>query len=210
MEKLWSKAEIAHLKRNAESQSIEELAQRFHIDSDAVSRKLDELGLGAMDSSAADAEAAVKDFGQAMELLYGCKYGQAAELLERIVGTAASIQLVDRARQHLEICRSQTSEDTEDSDPYLRAVFEKNNGNLEQAFELCQQQKAADGDERYAYLMASIQALVGADDEALGLLEAAIRLEPKNRVHAYHDPDFETLRGHEEFAQLVQAASATE
>ncbi len=208
MEKRWSKAEIAHLKRNFDSQSIEELAQRFHIDADTVRRKLEELGLGAADASAEAAEVALEDFGQALELLHGGKYTQAAEILERIAADAESMQLADRARQHLAICRSQTSEDTANGDPYLRAVFEKNKGNLEQALELCREQKAADGDERYTYLMASIQALAGADDEALGSLEAAIRLEPKNRIHAYHDPDFETLRGHEEFAELVQASKA--
>ncbi len=210
MDKRWSKAEIAHLKRNAESQSAEELAQRFHTDSDAVRRKLEELGLGSADTSSEAAEAALADFGKALDLLHGGKYPQAGDLLEQVAGTAEDIQLADRARQHLKICRSRGAEDTENGDPYLRAVFEKNNGNLEQALELCRQQEAEDGDERYAYLMASIQALAGVDDEALGLLEAAIRLEPRNRVYAFHDPDFETLRGHEEFAQLVQAASATE
>lgn len=210
MDKRWSKAEIAHLKRHADSQSTEELALRFHTDADTVRRKLEELGLGKADAAAEAAAAALKDFGQALELLYGGKYEQAAEILEQVAGKAEDRQLADRARQHLEICRAHTAEVNENGDPYLRAVFEKNNGNLEQALELCQAQEAADDDERYAYLMASIQALAGADDEALGLLEAAIRLEPKNRVHAYHDPDFENLRGHEEFTQLVQAATASE
>lgn len=208
MEKRWSKAEIAHLKRHAESQSVEELAQRFHTDSDAVRRKLEELGLGSADPSADAAEAAIQSFGQALQLLYGKKYQQAADLLEKVVASSEDNQLTDRARQHLEICRARTEQEAEDVDPYLRAVLEKNNGNLEQALELCRQQKPADGDERYTYLMASIQALAGAEDEALGLLEAAIQLEPKNRVHAYHDPDFESLHGRDEFAQLVQSAAA--
>ncbi len=209
MEKLWSKAEIAHLKRNASSQSAEELALRFHTDTETVRRKLEELGLGSMDSSTEAAEATLADFGRALELLHAQEYRQAAELLEKVADNAQSIQLADRARQHLKICRSQTDEASENGDSYLNAVFEKNNGNLEQALALCQQ-KTVDDDERYAYLMASIQALAGAEDKALELLEDAIRLEPKNRVHAYHDPDFEALRGREEFVQLVQAASATE
>ncbi len=45
MEKLWSKTEITHLKRYAGKQSLEELAQRFHTDSEAVRRKIEELGL---------------------------------------------------------------------------------------------------------------------------------------------------------------------
>ena len=209
MEKRWSKAEIAHLKRNAESQGAEELAQRFHTDAATVRRKLKELGLGSAESSS-EAQAALDDFAKAIEKLHGGKYKQAAKLLEGVVESAEDVQLADRARQHLEICRSQTAEASDGDDPYIRAVFEKNNGNLEQALELCQQQKGAAGDERYAYLMASIRALAGDEDEALELLEASISLEPKNRVHAYHDPDFEPLHDREEFTQLIQAASAPE
>ncbi len=204
MEKRWSKAEIAHLKRNAESQSLEELAQRFHIATDAVRRKLDELGLGSADSGAGAAEAAINDFSRALELLHSQQYAQAAELLEKVAAGADSLQLADRARQFLAICRAETAQPAGDGDPYTRAVFEKNNGSLERALELCQEQDAADGDERYAYLMASIQALAGAEDEALELLETAIRLDSRNRVHAYHDPDFEALQVREEFAELTQ------
>ncbi len=206
MEKRWSKAEIAHLKRNAESQSLGELAQRFHTDADVVRRKLDELGLGVADSGADADEAAIKGLNRALELLHEKKYEQATEVLEDVAAGADSMQLADRARQYLAICRSETAETADDADPYLRAVFEKNNGNLERALELCKEQKAADGDGRYAYLMASIQALAGAEDEALKHLETAIRLEPRNRVHAYHDPDFEALQVRDEFAELTQTA----
>ncbi len=204
MEKRWSKAEVAHLKRNFESHSIEELAQRFHTTVDAVRGKLDALGLGSADTSAEAAEAVLSDFSQALELLHAQKFEQAGELFEKVAASADGIQLADRARQHLAICRAQTEKAAEDSDPYLRAVFEKNNGNFEQALEICQQHDASGSDDRFAYLMASIQALAGAEDEAIGLLETAIRLEPKNRVHAYHDPDFEALQGSEEFVQLTQ------
>ncbi len=204
MEKRWSKAEIAHLKRNAGSQSIEEFALRFHTTADAVRDKLDELGLGSADSTTEAAEAAIGEFSRALELLHDQQYAQAAELLEKVAAGADSLQLADRARQHLAICQQQTEELVDDADPYLRAVFEKNNGNLEQALEICRQQSTANDDERYAYLMASIQALAGDEDEAIASLENAIRLEPRNRVHAYHDSDFEALQGHEEFAQLTQ------
>ena len=51
MDKRWSKAEIAYLKKHAEKKSIEEFAQRFHVDSDTVRSKLDELGLGSAGAS---------------------------------------------------------------------------------------------------------------------------------------------------------------
>ena len=203
MEKLWSKAEVAHLKRYVERQSLEELAQRLHTDTETIRRKLEELGLGGADS-AVD-ETALEDYERGLKLLHEKEWPQAAELLEKVAAEAESMQLADRARQHLSICHQQIDDSTDDSDPFLRAVYEKNRGNFEAALELCEGQDGAKKEERYAYLMASIQALSGADDEALALLETAIRLEPKNRVHAYHDPDFAALQGREEFSQLIQA-----
>ncbi len=205
MEKRWSKAEIAHLKRNAEKQSAEELAQRFHTDTETVRRKLEELGLGSADADAQAADAALDDFQKAFELLSAGKWAPAAKLFEQVAANAEGIQLADRARQYLAVCRSRTEKPQAGGDPYLRAVFEKNQGNLEAALALCKKHGRVTKDEHYAYLAASIHALSGAEDEALKLLETAIKLEPKNRVHAYHDPDFEALQANEDFAQLIQA-----
>jgi len=205
MEKRWSKAEIAHLKRNAGKQSAEELAQRFHTDSETVRRKLGELGLGSAEADAQAADAALQDFAQALDLLNAKKWAQAAKLLEKVATGAEGIQLADRARQYLAICRSRTAKQDGGGDPYLSAVVEKNQGNLKAALALCKKHGSVTEDERYAYLAASIQALSGAEAEALKLLETAIRLEPKNRVHAYHDPDFEALQASDEFTQLIQA-----
>lgn len=205
MEKRWSKAELAHLKKNATSQSVEELAQRFHTDPDTVRAKLSELGLGASGRSSESEEAALADFSQAIELLFKKKWSQAAKLFEKVIAESEGMQLADRARQHLAVCNLQTEEVEEADDPYLQAVYEKNLGNLERALALCEKQDGAKGEEHYAYLMASIRALEGDEDEALALLETAIRLEPKNRVHAYHDSDFRALHGRDEFSQLVQA-----
>ena len=205
MEKRWSKAELAHLKRYAKSQSIEELAQKFHADVATVRNKLAELGLGGTEGSSASEEAALEAFTQALELLHSQRWDEAAKLLEKVITESDGLHLADRARQHLEICRQRTAKAAEDGDPYLRAVFEKNRGNLERALDLCLRQDGAKDQEHFAYLMASIRALEGAEDEALDLLATAIRLEPKNRVHAFHDSDFRTLHGREEFSQLVQA-----
>ena len=205
MEKRWSKAEIAHLKRSVEKQSAEELAQRFRTDTETVRRKLEELGLGSADADARAADTALEEFQQAFELLNAKKWAPAAKLFDKVATSAEGLQLADRARQYLAICQSRTAKEDDGADPYLRAVFEKNKGNLEAALELCQKHGSLKKEERYAYLAASIQALSGATDEALKLLEAAIKLEPKNRVHAYHDPDFEALQASKEFAQLVQA-----
>jgi hypothetical protein len=58
-------------------------------------------------------------------------------------------------------------------------------------------------DERYLYLNASLKALNGDAEDAIEMLRSAIASEPKNRIHAYHDPDFENLEKLEEFQELV-------
>ncbi len=203
MEKRWSKAEISHLKRNAAAKSHDELARRFHTDAETVRRKLAELGLTGA-SPLSEAKAALERFSDALELLHERQWSAAAAAFEAVVAEGDGRQLMDRARQYLAVCRRrQAAEEPAQEDPYLRAVFEKNRGNLTAAFELCRQLGEADRDERVSYLMASLQALSGAEEEALRSLATAIRLESKNRVHAYHDPDFATIKGREEFTKLL-------
>ena len=207
MEKRWSKTELSYLKKNAE-QSLEELAQRFHTDNETVRRKLEELGL-LNQGGGGGADAALEQYEAALELLYAGKWDKAAELLETVVADADHLQLSDRARQSLGICKAKLTEaeDGNGGDPYLRAVIEKNQGNLERALELCRAGGDSQKDEKFAYLEASIQALAGETEEALKLLETAVDLEPKNRVHAYHDPDFQELRGNEELSKLLSASA---
>lgn len=209
MQKRWSKAEIAHLQRHASSAGLEELAKKFRTDTKTVERKLEELGLATGGAAGADvAQADLDDFGKGLEFLYGKKWKKAEEIFARLAAEADDRQVADRARQSLEVCRREQSTDLDGVDPYLNAVFEKNRGNLDKALELCDAAGKADEDERYAYLLASLHSLSGAPEKALEHLETAIRLEPKNRVHAYHDPDFAELRGQEDFSQLVAAGPA--
>ncbi len=208
MEKRWSKTEVAYLKRHAKSGSLEEFAQRLHTDVETVRRKLAELNLLTEGSSGADAGAALDDYAEALRLLSEQQWSEAAERLEKVVAAADNVQLADRARQNLEVCRERLSEAAPPEDRYLQAVFEKNRGNLEAALELCPKSRVAK-DERFAYLAASIEALSGAEEQALKHLATAIRLDPKNRVHAFHDPDFRSLRGKEGFSSLVAAGSAS-
>jgi tetratricopeptide (TPR) repeat protein len=202
MEKRWSKTEVAYLKRHAGSGSLAELARRLHTDAGTVRRKLVELNLLSEGSGGDGGGAALEDYAEALRLLHDQKWAEAAERLEKIAGAADSPHVADRARQNLAVCRQRLAEPPPAEDRYLQAVFEKNRGNLEAALELLPA-GAVKKEERYAYLAASIQALTGAEEEALSHLATAIRLEPKNRIHAYHDPDFRALRGQKEFASLV-------
>ena len=204
--KRWSKAEIADLERHASNASLDELAKKLNTDTKTVELKLAELGLktgGVSESSTAD----VESYSKALELLYAKDWAAAKEIMERLVSESDNRQLADRARQGLGICERELGSDAEADDPYLAAVVEKNRGNFDAALELCSAEGKEEDDERFAYLMASLHSLAGAPEKALAHLETAIRLEPKNRIHAYHDPDFAELRGQDDFSQLIAADS---
>ncbi|MEM7582557.1 MAG: hypothetical protein AAF560_04195 [Acidobacteriota bacterium] len=205
MGKNWSDDELAQLEREAAGLSIDELATSFQTDAESVRSKLTELGLSAKAGRDAENEAAIADFASGLEHLHKKEWSKAAEKFEQVIKAADGIHLADRARQNLTICEDRLNEAGEETEPYLLAVFEKNRGNYGKALDICRQSGTPEK-EPFTYLMASIQALDGAEDEALELLETAIRLEPKNRIYAFHDPDFQALHSREEFSQLVQAS----
>ena len=76
---------------------------------------------------------------------------------------------------------------------------------LDAALEICSRGGRQSKDDRFAHLAASIHAVRGDIDKAAKFLELAIQLNPRNRVLAFHDPDFEALREEPEHADLFAA-----
>ena len=150
------------------------------------------------------ADPALDKFTQALDAFHKKDWARAAELFEGAVAESDSLELSARARQYLAASRQRIDEAAgskskgkakqEDGDPFLRAVFEKNRGDSVAALELCRQEGRDKKDERFAYLAAAIHASEGRTEEAVEALSRAIELNPKNRVHAFHDPDFADLR----------------
>ena len=203
MEKRWSKTEIAHLKRNAGTKSVDELARRLKTDEKTVQAKLVDLGLAGKSGSSLE-DAGLTDFEAGLKKLHKKDYAAAAKLFQKAADGADFDDVADRARQYWLVCQRQLGDGTAD-DPYLQAVFEKNRGELGSARALIDQH-GDDGDGRWAYLDASVRALDGDAEGALDRLRSAIELDAKNRVHAYHDPDFSTLRSGDELAELLGVA----
>ncbi|HSN85590.1 MAG TPA: hypothetical protein VL025_02480 [Thermoanaerobaculia bacterium] len=145
-------------------------------------------------------------FNRALEALHAKSWSTAAELLESVIQQSDLPEMRERARQYLAACRLQEAKSkpeapSPDEDPFLRAVYEKNRGNYAAALDLVKK-NGSEKDERFAYLAASIHALEGRRDEAARTLSRAVELNSKNRVHAFHDPDFSELRGDPEHRQL--------
>ena len=139
---------------------------------------------------------AVEIYESGIRAMFRQKWGEAARLFRRVIDgrDGAEADLQERALQQLHICEDQLAGEHAEEDPFLLAVVRKNSGEYEEALALCVRGGRQSKDERFAYLAASIHALRDEGEEAARFLELAIDLNPKNRVHAFHDPDFQTLR----------------
>jgi tetratricopeptide (TPR) repeat protein len=136
---------------------------------------------------------------------------KAVEHFERAVEQSDQPEVKDRARQFLTVSRLRAQEAkpagakgaaAEEPDPYLQAVYEKNRGNLQAALEISRKGEQDQKDERFAYLAASIHAVESRWDDAAQALARAVELNPKNRIHAFHDPDFAELRKNRDLRPL--------
>ncbi|MES1242829.1 MAG: hypothetical protein ABUT39_14530 [Acidobacteriota bacterium] len=157
--------------------------------------------------AAAYDDPALDAFTLGLQALQQKSWSKAAELFESALAQSDRADLSARARQFLATARQQLTPKTaaakaETGDPFLQAVYEKNRGDLAAALEICRKDGREQKDERFAYLAASIHAVEGRLDEAVQALTRAIELNPRNRVHAYHDPDFAEIRRDRDRRQL--------
>jgi tetratricopeptide (TPR) repeat protein len=206
MAKRWKKAEITYLKRYAGKRHVAELAQRFRTNNGEVSRKLTELGLEAKDSASIKAQPPDRQlsiFEQGLKALHQNKWREASKCFEEILEETGESDLAQRARRYLGVCRQNLARtEPRNSDPFLLAVYESNRGNYDEALALCSRGGRQSKDERFAYLAASVYCLTDDLEKAAKFLALAIELNPKNRVHAFHDSDFNVLRDSPEYRHL--------
>ena len=147
----------------------------------------------------------VADFERGITQLYKKNWSGASKTFTGIVEHHGGSALAERARRFIEVCEERTGDSPPATDTYLSAVFAKNEGDLETSKELCSRGGLKGRDERFAYLAAALESLSDNNTEALRLLEKAIEMNPANRVHAFHDPDFADLRDDVEAAALFEA-----
>jgi tetratricopeptide (TPR) repeat protein len=163
-----------------------------------------------------DGDPALDALSQGLAALQGKDWAKAVTLFETVVREADRPEVRDRARQYLTASRQKAEAGgdakpakgagSEVADPYLQAVYEKNRGNLAEVLEISHKGGRDQKDERFAYLTATVHAIEGRWDEATQALTKAIELNPKNRVHAFHDPDFAELRKNRDLRPLFGLA----
>jgi tetratricopeptide (TPR) repeat protein len=213
MAKRWKKADITYLKRYAQDRKIEDLVERFEVDAEAIQEKLDELELRAVDSPTPlepKIDPMMEVYERGLKALHKGKAREAAKLFARVAQESGTTDLAERGRRFLLVSQRQHQGEPqiEDEDPFARAVYERNRGNLEEALELCRRGGRQGKDERFAYLAAAIYALQEDFENAVKYLETAIEFDERNRVRAFHDPDFEALREDPELEYLFHAEAA--
>lgn len=147
------------------------------------------------------ADPALDHFGQGLSALQAKDWKKAVSHLEQAVEAADRADLRDKARQFLNVALQKGGGPAEgkaakspEPDPYLQAVYERNRGDLQAALDIAQKGGRDQKDERFAYLAASIHAVENRLEDAAQALAKAVELNPKNRIHAFHDADFAELR----------------
>ncbi|HVR99020.1 MAG TPA: hypothetical protein VMW27_20540 [Thermoanaerobaculia bacterium] len=144
-------------------------------------------------------------FAEALAALNGKDWKRAVTLFESVIEQDDLPEISGRARQFLAIARQKAQpekDDGGDQDPYLQAVVAKNRGDFERALELAKKGDKGGKDDRFAYLVASIHALENRTEEAAEALSRAVELNSKNRIHAFHDADFNGLRNNRDYRHL--------
>jgi tetratricopeptide (TPR) repeat protein len=153
---------------------------------------------------AGDEDPAFASFTEGLKALDRKDWAKAVELFDRVIAVSDLDDLTARARQYRSAAEKQlpSSAKGDDADPYLQAVVEKNRGNLKAALDLARKGGRDKKDERFAFLAAAIHALENRPEEAAQALSQAVELNPKNRIHAFHDADFAELRKNRDYRHL--------
>lgn len=214
MAKSWTDQEISYLKRYAKSKTLADLAGRFEAGEADVRAKLTALGLTTKDGEPATgdrrriaSDPEIGDYEAGLQALAGGKLAAAEKAFERVIDSTDRPELAARARQHLMVISRRRDGDTDAADPYTRAVFERNRGDLAAALAIAERHAKSDDDGRFALLAAGLHSVADREQDAIDALRRAVEKDPANRVRAYHDPDLAELRKKTEYAHLFALES---
>jgi len=154
---------------------------------------------------------AVQNYEAGIRAMQERKYDKAKASLEKVFA-GPSRELADRARVHLSGVTAHLTKTANSfkspEEHYDYAVSLMNDGDLEGARthidKILKQSPEAD----YAYYgMSLLDCLAGHSEDALRNLEQAIRLNPRNRLQARNDTDFQNMADDPRFTELLYPES---
>jgi tetratricopeptide (TPR) repeat protein len=162
---------------------------------------------GAKPSGSTVSAHAYQPYLAAVQLLQQAKYEKALAAFERILPTA-SPEIAERCRMYISSCRRQIERPAlAFATPDERcdyAVYQLNQGFYEEAREQFTAVVAESPSADYAYYgLAVLDSITGRTQECLANLARAIELNPKNRLQARSDNDFQSMVDDPRFTELL-------
>jgi tetratricopeptide (TPR) repeat protein len=146
-------------------------------------------------------------YQSAVQLLQQGKYEKAMAAFEKMLPTAPP-ELIERCKMYISTCQRQLEKNKlsflTPEEHYDYAVSMLNTGYYEEAREQFNSILATFPDSDYAfYGLALLDSITGRTQDCLGNLARAIELNPRNRLQARADNDFQSMVDDPRFTELL-------
>jgi tetratricopeptide (TPR) repeat protein len=150
---------------------------------------------------------AFQHYMAAVQLLQQGKFERALAAFEKMLPTAP-IELLDRCKMYVSTCQRQLESRKlsflTPEEHYDYAISQLNTGSYEEAREQFEGILSGHPGADYAfYGLALLDAMTGRTQDCLGNLSRAIELNPKNRLQARVDNDFQSMADDPRFTELL-------
>ena len=149
----------------------------------------------------------LSSYEAAIRLMQEGKFDKALTAFEKLLASGAG-DLADRVRMYINACAAQSSKNKASfataEEQYDYAVSLLNDGHYEDAREQFQIILKQDTNADYAfYGLATLSSITGDADSCLQHLTEAISLNPRNRIQARSDSDFQDMADDPRFTELL-------
>lgn len=173
----------------------------------AGSRKKTPSPTAKSGSSSAPTSASLQQYQSAVQLVQQGKYDKALTALEKLMSTATP-EIAERCRMYVQTCHRQIAKAglafITPEERYDYAVSQLNGGYFEEAGDQFRGIIADFPKADYAfYGLALLDSITGRTQGCLDNLAKAIELNPKNRLQARSDNDFQNMVDDPRFTELL-------
>ncbi len=150
---------------------------------------------------------ALQHYQAAMQLLQQGRFDKALAAFEKLL-PAAPVELQERCKMYISTCQRQLDKHyltfLTPEEQYDYAISQLNSGYYEEAREQFEAIQTAYPEADYAYYgMAILDAITGRTQNCIRSLARAIEMNPRNRLQARVDNDFQSMADDPRFTELL-------